>query len=36
VYKEILLLLDEENLAERIKQTQKLIDKDMVNFQIGK
>jgi len=29
-------LLDEENLAERIKQTKKLIDKDLINYQIGK
>lgn len=35
VYKELLLLLDEQELDKRIKDTQKMIDKELVNYQIG-
>jgi len=36
VYKELLILLDEQELDKRIKQTQQNIEKDLVNYSIGK
>ena len=35
VYKELLTLLNEQELDRRIKDTQKMIDKEVINYQIG-